>query len=153
MLTPKERLFNSMRGKPVDRPPCICPGGMMNMVKKKDANIPVIGNLTGPISLASSLLEPMDFYKELRTKNMAAHEFMAFVTENLIAFGSAMVEAGADVIAIADPSGTGEILDPRMFRDFAVPYLNKLLAGVALVPGGTIVHMAPGHLWKILRQW
>ena len=27
--------------------------------------------LTGPISLASSLLEPMIFYKELRTKNMA----------------------------------------------------------------------------------
>lgn len=32
MLTPKERLHNAMKGKLVDRPPCICPGGMMNMV-------------------------------------------------------------------------------------------------------------------------
>ena len=32
MLTPKERLYNVMKGNAVDRPPCICPGGMMNMV-------------------------------------------------------------------------------------------------------------------------
>ena len=32
MLTPKERLRTIMEGKPADRPACICPGGMMNMV-------------------------------------------------------------------------------------------------------------------------
>lgn len=39
MLTPKERLFNSLRRNPVDRPPCICPGGMMNMVVEEVMNI------------------------------------------------------------------------------------------------------------------
>ena len=32
MLTPKERLKNIFEGEPVDRPACICPGGMMNMI-------------------------------------------------------------------------------------------------------------------------
>lgn len=32
MFTPKERLLNVLNNKTVDRPPCICPGGMMNMV-------------------------------------------------------------------------------------------------------------------------
>ena len=32
MLTPKERLKMIMEGQKADRPPCICPGGMMNMV-------------------------------------------------------------------------------------------------------------------------
>ena len=32
MLTPKERLKNILEGEPVDRPACICPGGMMNMI-------------------------------------------------------------------------------------------------------------------------
>ena len=30
MLTSKERLRLTLAKKPVDRPPCICPGGMMN---------------------------------------------------------------------------------------------------------------------------
>ena len=32
MITPKERLHFILEGKEVDRPACICPGGMMNMV-------------------------------------------------------------------------------------------------------------------------
>lgn len=32
MLTPKERLNLALKNKEVDRPPCICPGGMMNMI-------------------------------------------------------------------------------------------------------------------------
>ena len=32
MLTPKERLKMILEGQKADRPACICPGGMMNMV-------------------------------------------------------------------------------------------------------------------------
>lgn len=32
MLTPKERLKLIFDGQKADRPACICPGGMMNMV-------------------------------------------------------------------------------------------------------------------------
>ena len=32
MLSPKERFNKVLSGEKVDRPPCICPGGMMNMV-------------------------------------------------------------------------------------------------------------------------
>lgn len=32
MFTEKERLERALRQEEVDRPPCICPGGMMNMI-------------------------------------------------------------------------------------------------------------------------
>ncbi len=48
-------------------------------VKSENNDIPIVGNITGPISTASSLMEPVDFYKELRKKNKEAHEFMDFV--------------------------------------------------------------------------
>ena len=229
-MNPKKRLKMSLNGERVDRPPCICPGGMMNMVtaelmervgiylpeahtdarkmadlakavyeqgcfencgvpfcmtieaeemgarvdlgsqiyephvvkyaidsvsdyeklsgidltkgrakvvldaigmlKEEVKDMPIIGNLTGPISTASSVIEPVVFYKELRKKNAEAHVYMNFVTEQLIAFGRAQVEAGADVITIADPSGTGEILGPRFFKEFAVRYIKHLTHGV-----------------------
>ncbi len=170
MLTPKERLNLALKNKEVDRPPCICPGGMMNMIiedlmdisgykwpeahvnpeimanlaismyeqggfenfgvpfcmtieaesmgatvdlgdktteprvikypigsvdqwrqlkrinlnegrekvvldaikiiKDRNLPVPIMANLTGPISVASSLMEPMYFYKELVRKKM-----------------------------------------------------------------------------------
>lgn len=249
MLTPKERLTAALQRAPVDRPPCICPGGMMNMIieefmdlsgiswpeahsdpekmaglaasvyesggfenygvpfcmtveaegfgspvdlgtkvneprvtdyiltsvsdwprlprleankgraaavldairrlKAKDSGVPIIANLTGPISLASSLLEPMVYYRELRSKNEEAHRFMSFITENLIEFGKAQIKAGADVIAVAEPSGTGEILGPRMFKEFTVTYINLLLSGIREAGcGGAIVHIC-GRLRSI----
>jgi len=250
-LTPKERLLLALQKKAIDRPPCICPGGMMNMIveevmdltgqswpeahsdarsmadlaagvyenggfenfgvpfcmtieaeamgarvsmgkkiiephvaaypiqsveewdrlramdvnkgrakvvtdaigllKARNPEVPVIANLCGPVSLASSLVEPMIFYKELYKKPQKAHELMEFVTDNLIAFGKAQIRAGADVLTISDPSGTGEILGLKMFDRFAVPYLNKILAAIRRDSEvGTIVHIC-GRLKSIYQ--
>jgi MtaA/CmuA family methyltransferase len=252
MISPKERLNKVLQGESADRPPCICPGGMMNMIvedimditgicwpnahsnakmmadltegmfsnggfenfgvpfcmtveaeamgakvnlgtktteprvvtypinsvsewsalkrinvnegrakvvleaikilKSRNKDVPIIGNLTGPISLASSLVDPMIFYKELRKKPKEAHEFMEFISENLILFGRAQLEAGAHVLTISDPSGTGEILGAKMFREFALPYLNKVIDNVnEYAEIGTIVHIC-GRLKGIYQE-
>ncbi len=251
-LSPMERLFRVIKGEKVDRPPCICPGGMMNMIvedvmdvtgvkwpeahsnaemmarltmgvyenggfenfgvpfcmtveaesmgatvglgtkvneprvvkypinsvtewrnlkdlniykgrtktvldaieilKSKNLDVPIIANLVGPVSTASSLMEPTIYYKELRKKPKEAHEFMEFVTDNLIYFAKAQVEAGADIIAISDPSGTGEILGPELFLNFAIPYLNKIVKAVKEdLPGGVIIHIC-GKLKSIYGE-
>ena len=241
MLSPKERLKKVLDREEVDRPPCICPGGMMNMVtmeliedvgiglpeahmnsemmadlaaavyeagcfenygvpfcmtieaeefgagldmgtsifephvveytissvkewrhispinykqgrvkvvldaikllRAKDSNVPIIGNITGPISTASSVMEPVALYKELRKSNKEAHEFMTFITDQLIAFAEEQIEAGADIIAISDPSGTGEILGPKLFDEFTVAYINKIIDSVKRAGISTIVHI------------
>lgn len=251
MLTPKERLKLVLKNKPVDRPPCICPGGMMNMIiedlmdisgfkwpeahvnpeimanlaismyeqggfenfgvpfcmtieaeamganvdlgdktteprvvkypiesveqwrqlkrinlnegrekvvldairiiKDKNLPVPIMANLTGPISVASSLMEPMYFYKELVRKKQEAHKFIEFVTENLIQFGKAQLLAGANVITISDPSGTGEILGPKLFKEFVIPYLNKIVDELRDYTNGTIIHIC-GRLKSIYKE-
>jgi len=251
MLTEKERLHRALKKETVDRPPCICPGGMMNMIttdlmdicdvtwpeahtdarmmaslalasyehgcfenvgvpfcmtieaeamgaevtmgtrnyephvtgyaadsvkdwrklsranmnegrtkvvldairilKAQNLNVPIIGNLVGPISTASSVIDPVPFYKELRKEKAESHAFLTFVTEQLIEFANAMVEAGADVIAISDPSGTGEILGPKFFEEYAVKYLNMLLDGIKDKHAGTIVHIC-GQMRSVYKQ-
>ncbi|HDK7188376.1 TPA: MtaA/CmuA family methyltransferase [Clostridium botulinum] len=251
MLTPKERLNLALKNKEVDRPPCICPGGMMNMIiedlmdisgykwpeahtnpqimanlaismyeqggfenfgvpfcmtieaesmgatvdlgdktteprvikypiksvvewrqlKRIDLNegrekvvldaikiikdrnlpVPIMANLTGPISVASSLMEPMYFYKELVRKKDEAHEFINFVTENLIEFGKAQLLAGANVITISDPSGTGEILGPKLFKEFVIPYINRIIDELKDYTDGTIIHIC-GRLKSIYKE-
>lgn len=102
----------------------------ISILKSKNNSVPIIGNLTGPISVASSLMDPVVYYKELRKKKEDANQFMEFVTNQIIEFGKAQVKAGADVIAISDPSGTGEILGPVYFEEYAVKYINMLIAGI-----------------------
>ncbi|OHW62870.1 uroporphyrinogen decarboxylase [Andreesenia angusta] len=251
MLSPKERLEKVLSKENTDRPPCICPGGMMNMVildimeeigvkfpeahmdgqmmadlatavyekrcfenygvpfcmtveaeslgakvdmgtdiyephvveyaiesvkdwdeilkfqsearrmsatieairllKEKNSEVPIVGNITGPISTASSVMEPVVFYKDLRKNNAKAHEFMGFVTDRLIDFANKQIEAGADVIAISDPSGTGEILGPKLFEEFAVEYINRITDQVKKQNRGTIVHIC-GQMKNVYRE-
>lgn len=123
----------------------------IRILKEKDLDVPIIGNVTGPVSTASSLLEPVVFYKELRKKNKEAHAYMAFVTEQIIRSARAQINAGADVIAVSDPSGTGEILGPRLFEEFAVKYLNMLLGQLQETEIGTIVHIC-GQMKNVYAQ-
>lgn len=123
----------------------------IRILKQEVTEVPIVGNLTGPISTATSVIEPTEFYKGLRKKKELAHEYMEFVTGQLITQGRAMVEAGADVIAISDPSGTGEILGPNYFREFAVTYLNKLIQGIRADGVGVIVHIC-GHMNQVYQE-
>ena len=251
MLTPKERLEKVLNHQEVDRPPCICPGGMMNMVteelmklceinfpdahqnaqkmadlseavykegcfenygvpfcmtveaeefgadidmgsniyephvinynissvsewekleaidftkgrsstvidaikilKAKNTEVPIIGNITGPISTASSIMEPVVFYKELRKNNEKAHEYMSFITKQITEFAIKQIEAGADIIAISDPSGTGEILGPKLFDEFAVKYINQIIAEVKRLGKRSIVHIC-GQMKNVYKE-
>ena len=123
----------------------------IRILKEETKDVPIVGNLTGPVSTASSVMEPVNFYKELRKKNEEAHRYMEFITDQLIAFGRAQIEAGADVIAISDPSGTGEILGPKYFEEFAVTYINRLLNGLQKEKLGTIVHIC-GQMSPVYKE-
>lgn len=124
----------------------------IRLLKNRDDGIPIIGNLTGPVSVASSLIEPTIFYKELRKKREGSHRFMEFITEDIMRFGQKQLEAGADFIAISDPSGTGELMGPRLFTEYAVPYLNKIIAGLQKTnpAAGVIVHIC-GQMHKVYQ--
>lgn len=99
-------------------------------IKKKDSECPVIGNLTGPFSLAGSLIEISEVLKSLRKDPKSVHNMMTKLSDLQAQFGSKMVEAGADFICISEPSGTGEIMGKKRFSEFSVKYINRVLDGI-----------------------
>lgn len=123
----------------------------IKILKSKNLDAPIVGNITGPISTASSVIEPVSFYKSLRKDNKTVHEYMEFVTDEIIKFANAQIDAGADVIAISDPSGTGEILGPKFFDEFVVRYINRILDGIKDRNVGTIVHIC-GQMKNVYNE-
>jgi len=122
----------------------------IRLLKQKGGDVPIIGNLTGPMSLAGSVLDPVTLYKELRRNPGAAHALLDCITGHLLAFGLRQLEAGADVIALSDPSGTGEILGPRLFAEYEIPALNRIAKGLreAFPEAGLIIHIC-GKMHKV----
>lgn len=123
----------------------------LRLLSRNYPQVPAVGNITGPLSIAGSLMEPTVLYRELRKKREDAHAFLDFITRQAIRFANAQILAGADVIAISDPGGTGEILGPKLFEEFAVKYLNQLLSGLLPQRGGTIVHIC-GQMKSVYKQ-
>jgi len=111
-------------------------------VASANADIPVIGSLTGPVSTAASVVDPMTFYKELRKESAAAHQFLDYVTRLLGEYAEQLVkDGGASAIAVGDPSATGEILGPAMFEQYALRYLNQLADRVHALGVPFIIHI------------
>ncbi|MDR3601072.1 MAG: uroporphyrinogen decarboxylase family protein [Desulfosporosinus sp.] len=98
--------------------------------KLRNNRIPVIGNISGHISTASSVVDPLEIFKMLRRDPERAARFLAFINDYLVQYALEMVRAGADVISISDPTATGEILGPRNFQKFAIPYYHKIIAAL-----------------------
>jgi [methyl-Co(III) methanol-specific corrinoid protein]:coenzyme M methyltransferase len=93
-------------------------------LSKKYPDVPVFGSITGPLSTAASLVDPIPFLKELRKNPAEAHRVVDYATNHIIELAKLMVDSGASVITIADPTATGEILGPAMFDEYAVRYQN-----------------------------
>jgi len=98
----------------------------IRILKKDHPDIPLVANLTGPVSLATSLIDPLLYYRALRRSKDSVHRLNDICVESAIRFGEAMIKAGADLICIADPSATGDLLGPQSFEEFCLPYLNRI---------------------------
>jgi [methyl-Co(III) methanol-specific corrinoid protein]:coenzyme M methyltransferase len=127
----------------------------LNTLSKKYPDIPAIGSLSGPVSTAASLVDPMTFFKELRREKEGAHRLLSYVTAQLIEWAQLMADNGAALISIADPTATGEILGPKLFEEYALPYINQLIAAVQQLDVPVIVHicgdvrMVKQHLFNL----
>jgi len=107
----------------------------------RQSGIPIVVSLTGPISTSASLVDPMTFLKELRKNPEDAHRVVAYVTEFLKEFAARALAAGADVVAIGDPTATGEILGPKAFEEYAVRYISELTDHIRAHGGRSIIHI------------
>jgi [methyl-Co(III) methanol-specific corrinoid protein]:coenzyme M methyltransferase len=118
---------------------------------QRHPDTPVIGSITGPISTAASLVDPMTFLKELRRNQQQAHKVIDYVTSQLIAYAELLIASGVPVISIADPTATGEILGPRLFEQYALVYLNKLVDAIHDTDTPVIVHIC-GNIGSVKQQ-
>ncbi len=98
----------------------------VRILKQQHLDLPIIANLSGPMTLATSLIDPFVFFRAMRRDKVAAHLLIQLAVKNIITLGDALIESGADVVCISDPSATGSLIGQAAFEEFVLPYLNKI---------------------------
>jgi [methyl-Co(III) methanol-specific corrinoid protein]:coenzyme M methyltransferase len=87
----------------------------------------------------------------LRRQPEVADGLIAATTTVTLDFALAQRQAGADVVMIAEPTGTGEVLGGAHFSRFAAPALARVLAALARQGVPTVLHIC-GDVRPILPQ-
>lgn len=115
---------------------------VLNAIKELKNDItPVIGNITGHLSTATSVVDPLPIFKMMKKKPELLLQFLSFINDYLVEYAKDSVQAGADVIAISDPTATGEILGAKNFEIFAAPFYKKLIEEIHSLNVPVIVHI------------
>ncbi len=106
--------------------------------EKLGPDVPIIGGMEGPITVASDLVSVKSFMKWSIKKPELFEQALDLATEASVLYANAMVEAGADIISVADPVASPDLMSPDSFRDFLMPRLQKFASEVDSV---TILHI------------
>jgi MtaA/CmuA family methyltransferase len=113
----------------------------LRLLRRRCPDAAVIGNVVGPFSLLAMLADPLMVLRWTRRRPELVDGYLEAVSAHLERFAADQVQAGADVVCIADPTATGEILGGALFARFALPWLNRLARSIRAAGGGVIVHI------------
>ena len=116
--------------------------------EKLGPDVPIIGGMEGPITVASDLVSVKSFMKWSIKKTDLFEQALDLATEAAIKYANAMVEAGADIISVADPVASPDLMSPDSFKKFLKARLQKFSSSVDSV---TVLHIC-GNVNSILSD-
>lgn len=114
-------------------------------------DLALVGNLVGPLSLLGMLADPLQMLRWTRKRPETLRRHLERISDDLIEFGRLQREAGADLLCIAEPTATGEILGGAKFRSFALPCLSRIAEAVRAPGLAVIVHIC-GDVGAVERE-
>ncbi len=94
----------------------------------------IVGKVMGPWSLSYQMMGVEKFLISTLTAPDQARRSLALLQEVPIAFAKAQMQAGADVICLADHA-TGGMVSPTMYRDWLMPLHQEIIERI----GGPVV--------------
>ncbi len=114
---------------------------VLRRLKLARPDLPIIGDLVGPLSLATSLIDAGTLLRAFKDEGEVLCKLLDLLSENTIAFARAQQRAGASAFFLIDPFSTAEAIGPSSFELFALPYLNRIADSLASFGCPLIIHI------------
>jgi len=98
--------------------------------------LPISSLVLGPFTLAGELAGVTELLIWTMKNPDYVKKFVEFSTEFIIEYGKAQYRAGSDIVQVGDPSASGDLISPKMFKEFVKPALTRIadeLKGIRLL--------------------
>jgi MtaA/CmuA family methyltransferase len=109
----------------------------------------VLGWVDMPFAEACSVCGVQEFMVLMVDEPALAHRLLEFLTSLVIEFSLAQIEAGAPMIGAGDAAAS--LVSPRLFREFALPYEQRVCQAVHAAGGLVKLHIC-GNTNALLRD-
>ncbi|AFM24739.1 MtaA/CmuA family methyltransferase [Desulfomonile tiedjei] len=106
----------------------------------------IIGGIIGPFTIAGAMLDAVPILKASFKTPDKLHPFLDVAEKAGTLLGKALIEAGADLIAVEDMQASPDLIAPHTYRDLELEYQKKQVDALS-VP--VILHIC-GNVDKII---
>ena len=110
------------------------------LTDKYGADLPIMGSMIGPFSLAQHL-NGDDWFMAIMTDEAFGLELMTFTTEFNIAYAKKMIGNGADIMVIIDPTASYQLIGPEYYEKFVVAFHKKIVDAMHELNVPTVLHI------------
>ncbi|MBU5257337.1 uroporphyrinogen decarboxylase family protein [Tissierella praeacuta] len=101
----------------------------------------VILDVTGPISIVTSIMDSKLFYRTIRKDKNKAIKLLEVIEDSIIEFILGGIEQGADIISFADPTGTIDIVGPKMYEEIGGRSVYNIMKMIESKLNSSIIHL------------
>ncbi len=111
-------------------------------------DIPVLGAFEGAFTTACRIFDADVVLRLVLKKRLILEALLDKVNNFLLEFGRALVEKGANVLFIPEPTASASMISPGVFRELVLPRLRALLSGLRVpcilhICGDTTITLDP----------
>jgi len=100
--------------------------------KEVGDEVPIVGGIQGPFSIAGALLETVFLLKATIKAPQKIPAFLEVAEKAGTTLAKALIDAGADIIACEDMSASPALLTPITYRDDVAPYHKKQFDAISV---------------------
>ncbi len=119
------------------------------MVKAVGGQVAVLGWIDMPFAEACSVCGVTEFMLLMKDEPARAHRILDFLTEVVIDFALAQIQAGADMIGAGDAATS--LISPSMYAEFALPCERRVCKAIHDAGGLVKLHVC-GNTTHLLDQ-
>ncbi len=128
------------------RIPVICEA--VEILHERYDNLPVCVGITGPFTVAGHMIGVEEILKMINLDYWGVDEAVEVATEAVMAYIKELNEVKPDVICVADPTSSGDLLSPLDFQQISRPPLEDIEKAMK---SQNVLHIC-GHTGNMLKD-
>lgn len=94
--------------------------------QKYEDKLAILPTTIGPFTILGHIAGVDEMFCMMLENPDNIHILMDKITDFIIEYQKLMIDSGSDILFLADPTSSGDLISGEMFREFVTPYLKRI---------------------------